>query len=123
MSNATLYERLGGYDAISSVVNNLLPRLQADSQLARFWQHRSEDGVQREKQFLIDFLCSSAGHPGYYSGRNMTVSHKGMKIIESDWTVFLWHLNATLDAFQVPLVEHSEVVAFVQSTKPDIVEA
>lgn len=123
MSNATLYERLGGYDAISAVVNNLLPRLQADSQLGRFWQHRSDDGVQREKQLLIDFLCSSAGHPRYYPGRDMKVSHKGMKVSESDWTVFLWHLNATLDAFQVPLVEHSEVVAFVQNTKPDIVEA
>jgi hemoglobin len=33
------------------------------------------------------------------------------------------HLNATLDAFQVPQTERDEVVAFVQSTKPDIVEA
>jgi len=88
MSNATLYKRLGGYDAISAVVNNLLPRLQADLQLARFWQNRSDDGVQREKQLLIDFLCSSAGHPRYYPGRDMKVSHKGMKVSESDWTVF-----------------------------------
>ncbi len=57
MSKKTLYERLGGYDAISAVVNDLLPRVQADPQLARFWQHRSEDGLKREKQLLIDFLC------------------------------------------------------------------
>ncbi len=31
MSKTTLYERLGGYDAITAVVNDLLPRLQADS--------------------------------------------------------------------------------------------
>ena len=36
MSKKTLYERLGGYDAISAVCNDLLPRLQADPQLARF---------------------------------------------------------------------------------------
>ena len=65
MSNKTLYERLGGYEAISAVANDLLPRLQADLQLARFWQNRGEDGLKREKQLLIDFLCSSAGGPLY----------------------------------------------------------
>ncbi len=122
MSKRTLYERLGGYDAISAVANDLLPRLQADSQLARFWQHRGEDGLKREKQLLIDFLCSSAGGPLYYTGRDMKTSHTGMKISESDWSAFLGHLNATLETFRVPQAERDEVVAFVQSTKPDIVE-
>ena len=53
----TLYERLGGYDAITAVANDLL-RLQADPQLGRFWAHRGEDGLKREKQLLIDFLCA-----------------------------------------------------------------
>jgi len=57
----TLYERLGGYDAITAVANDLLPRLRADPQLGRFWAHRGEDGVKREKQLLIDFLCANAG--------------------------------------------------------------
>lgn len=123
MSKKTLYERLGGYDAICAVANDLLPRLQADSRLARFWQHRGEDGIKREKQLLIDYLCSSAGGPMYYTGRDMKTSHKGMKISESDWSAFLGHVNATLDAFKVPQAERNEVVAFVQSTKRDIVEA
>jgi hemoglobin len=118
----TLYERLGGYDAISAVCNDLLPRLQADPQLARFWQHRGEDGLKREKQLLIDFLCSCAGGPLYYTGRDMKTTHKGMKISETDWSAFLRHLHATLDTFQVPRAERDEVVAFVQSTKKDMVE-
>ncbi len=122
MVEKTLYERLGGYDAISAVASNLLPRLKADPQLARFWDHRGEDGVAREKQLLIDFLCSNAGGPLYYTGRDMKTSHKGMRISERDWSAFLGHLNATLDTFQVPQRERGEVVAFIQSTKPDIVE-
>ena len=118
----TLYERLGGYDAIAAVANDLVSRLQVDAQLARFWQHRGEDGVKREKQLLIDFLCASAGGPLYYTGRDMKTSHKGMKISESDWAALLRHLQATLEAFHVPQTEHDEVVAFIQSTKPDIVE-
>ena len=123
MSTKTLYERLGGYDAIAAVASDLLPRLQADPQLARFWQHRGEDGVKREKQLLVDFLCCSAGGPLYYTGRDMKTAHRGMKISESDWSAFLGHLNATLEAFQVPQAERDEVVAFIQSTKADMVEA
>ena len=66
MSTKMLYERLGGYDAIAAVADNLLPRLQADPQLARFWLHRGEDGLRREKQLLVNFLCSSAGGPLHY---------------------------------------------------------
>ena len=123
MSNTTLYQRLGGYDAICAVANDLLPRLQADPQLARFWQHRGEDGLRREKQLLIDFLCSSAEGPLYYTGRDMKTSHKGMKISESDWSAFLGHVTATLESFKVPQAERDQVIAFVQSTKADIVEA
>jgi hemoglobin len=118
----TLYDRLGGYDAITAVANDLLPRLQADSQLGRFWAHRGEDGVKREKQLLIDFLCASAGGPMYYRGRDMALCHRGMRISESDWSVFLGHAAATLAKFKVPEAEQREVVAFVQSLKKEIVE-
>ena len=118
----TLYERLGGYDAIAAVANDLLPRLQADAQLGRFWANRGEDGVKREKQLLIDFLCANAGGPMYYTGRDMALSHRGMGISESDWNVFLGHAAATLAKFQVPEAERRDVVGFVQSLKKDIVE-
>src|SRR5437899_6713628 len=118
----SLYARLGGYDAMTAVVENLLPRLVNDTQLGRFWQNRGTDGMHREKQLLVDFLCASAGGPLYYTGRDMALSHKGMKISGSDWTTFIRHLNATLDTFQVPQQERNEVLAFIESTKPDIVE-
>ena len=119
---ATLYSRLGGYDAIAAVADDLLRRLTTDAQLGRFWQHRGEDGLRREKQLLIDFLCASAGGPLYYTGRDMASSHRGMRISEGDWTIFLNHLKATLDSFAVPERERGEVLAFVNSTRNDIVE-
>jgi hemoglobin len=117
-----LYERLGGYDAITAVANDLVSRLQADPQLGRFWAHRGEDGIKREKQLLIDFLCASTGGPVYYRGRDMVIAHRGMRISESDWNVFLGHAAATLAKFEVPEVEQREVVAFVQGLKKEIVE-
>jgi len=118
----SLYERLGGYDAIVAVANDLLPRLNNDPQLGRFWAHRGIDGVNREKQLLIDFLCASAGGPVYYRGRDMGLAHRGMRISESDWNVFLGHAAATLAKLKVPEAEQREVVAFVQSLKKEIIE-
>ena len=122
MTDKSLYERLGGYDAISAVVNDLLPRLISDSQLGRFWNNRGDDGINREKQLLIDYLCSSAGGPLLYTGRDNKTSHKGMGISASDWELFMGHLNATLDAFKVPQQERNDVIGFIESTRADIVE-
>lgn len=122
MNHKSLYERLGGYDGITAFANGLLPRLQADPQLGRFWQNRGDDGIAREKQLLIDYLCSSAGVPVYYTGRDMKLIHNGMKISESDWSIFLEHAGATMKALQVPQHECDEVAAFVLSLKEDIVD-
>jgi len=120
--STSLYERLGGYDAISAVVNDLIPRLMTDDPLGRFWAHRGEDGLQREKQLLVDFLCNASGGPMYYTGRDMTLAHRGMRISSSDWQRFTEHLKKTLGSFELADSEVSDVVASIESTKDEIVE-
>jgi hemoglobin len=119
----TLYARLGGYDAIAAVAGDLLPRLMSDPLLARFWSNRASDSIRREKQLLIDYLCSSAGGPLYYTGRDMAMSHKGMGITARDWDVFIGHVHETLNKFGVPTRERGEVLGFIEDLKADIVEA
>jgi hemoglobin len=122
MAKDTLYARLGGYDAISAVVDALLKRLMADRQLVRFWQHRGVDGIRREKQLVVDFLCAGTGGPMYYTGRDMKLTHQGMGINNSDWALFICHLQAVLDEFSIAEKERADVLAFVLGTKDDIVE-
>jgi len=119
----TLYERLGGYDAIAAVADILLPRLENDAQLGRFWANRGDDGIAREKQLLVDYLSASAGGPLLYTGRDMLTSHKGMGITGSDWQILIDHLKASLAELQVPQQEQDDVLAFIDSTRADIVEA
>ncbi|MEJ2694813.1 MAG: group 1 truncated hemoglobin, partial [Candidatus Thiodiazotropha sp.] len=107
----SLYERLGGYDAIQAVVHNLLSRLRADSKLDRFWNNRGDDGIAREKQLLINYLCANAGGPMLYTGRDNVTSHKGMGITTEDWNNFIGHLNDTLTHFNVPHAEKCDVLA------------
>jgi hemoglobin len=123
MTEKTLYERLGGYDGIAAINNDLMPRVIADPQIGRFWQNRGDDGIAREHQLLNDFMCSCAGGPVYYTGRDMITTHKGMKISESDWSVLLGHAGDTMAALNVPQQECDDVVAFVLSLKNSIVES
>lgn len=122
MNDKTLYERLGGHGGMTAFVDDLLARLQSDSQLGRFWQHRGDDGIAREKQILTDYLCANAGGPVYYTGRDMKLTHIGMRISESDWSAFLGHAADTMEALSVPKQEFDDVVAFVSTLKDDIVE-
>ncbi len=62
------------------------------------------------------------GGPVVYTGRDMKTTHVGMRITESDWSAFMVHMHATLGAFEVPDQERNEVIAFVESTKREIVE-
>src|SRR5436309_702678 len=118
---ASLYTRLGGYDAIAAVIDDLLPRLRADALLSRFWTSpRSIDTHNRERQLAIDFIASAAGGPTFYLGRDMKMSHKGMGVTKADYEAFMRCLAATLNTFEVTEPERSEVVAFVTSLEPEI---
>ena len=122
MSDKSLYERLGGYDAIAAVSDDLMVRIKNDDKLRRFYDHRGADGIAREQQLLVDYLCASSGGPMIYTGRDMKTLHIGMRLDEEDWQRAVDHLIATLEAFTVPEPEKSEMLAFIGSLKPKIVE-
>ncbi len=122
MSDKSLYARLGGYDAIAAVVAALMVRIKDDDKLRRFYDHRGADGIAREEQLLVDFLCASSGAPMVYTGRDMKPLHVGMRLDEEDWKRAMDHLTAVLDAFEVPEQEKGEVLSFHEDLTPEIVE-
>ncbi len=116
----SLYERLGGYDAIVAFTTALLGRLQADDKLGRFWENRGADGVAREHQLLIDYLANVTGGHMVYTGREMRTSHKGMGIDSEDWDRFVQHVGATAGELGVGEAEGADVLAHLDSIKADI---
>lgn len=119
----SLYSRLGGYDAIHVFANKLVDRLAHDGKLGRFWQNRGDDGIARERQLLVDYLCSVTGGPMVYTGRDMKVTHVGMKIDEEDWRIFIKNVGAVAGELGVGATEGGDVMAFLDSIKADIVDA
>ncbi len=118
----TLYQRLGGFDAIAAVTDEFIGRLATDKQLGKFVVGHSEDSLKKLRQHVVEQLCAATGGPCVYTGRDMKTAHKGMGISESDWNLAVNHLVATLDKFKVPTAEKNELLAAVSTMKADIVE-
>lgn len=118
----TLYQRLGGYDAIAAVSDDFIDRLGKGRLLSRFVVGLSVDSKKKLRQHLVDFLCNATGGPCLYLGRDMKTVHTGLGITEADWKESVDALIATLNKFKVPEKERNEVLAAVSSLKKDIVE-
>lgn len=122
LKQKTLYQRLGGYDAIAAVSDDFIGRLATGKLLSRFVVGLSVDSQKKLRQHLVDFLCNATGGPCLYLGRDMKTVHTGLGINEADWQEGVVALNATLDKFKVPKKEHDEVIGAVAGLKKDIVE-
>jgi hemoglobin len=118
----TLYERIGGYNALAAVVDDFIVRLVSDKQFEKFFSGHSIDSKKRIRQHILDQFCAATGGPCVYTGRDMKTSHAGLGITEADWDAAAKHLAASLDKFKVPEKEKGEVLAFVTTLKKDIVE-
>jgi hemoglobin len=121
-SGKSLYERIGGYNALAAVVDDFIGRLVSDKRFEKFFAGHSDDSKKRIRQHILDQFCAATGGPCLYLGRDMKTSHAGLGITESDWDAAAKHLVASLDKFKVPEKEKGEVLAFVTSLKKDIVE-
>ncbi len=118
----TLYERLGGYDALAGFVDDLIPRLTTDPEIGVYWRGHCTNSMRRERQLIVDFLCEALGGPVIYTGRDMRTSHEGLHISERDWDVFVRVTVATLDKLEVYGRERDNCLDVVARNAADVVE-
>jgi hemoglobin len=121
-STASLYARLGGYEAIAAVVDDILVREMKDPVVAPFFKGLEEKDLKRIRQHLVDQVCAAAGGPCFYPGRDMKSVHAEMEITNDAWNAFTGHIGATLKAFKVGERERNELVVIIDSMKGDIVK-
>ncbi len=122
MSDQTLYQRLGGYDAVAAATDDLLGRLLSDPVLKDYWKGKSQDSLRKDRQLIVDFLVAAAGGPAFYSGRDMKTSHAGLGITEREWALFMDHTRAMLEHLQVAPREQDEVLDFLTGLKADVAQ-
>lgn len=121
-AKASLYHRLGGYDVIAAVVDDLFEMLMSDPKFSRFGMGRSIDSHQRARQLLVDQLCQLAGGPSFYIGRDMKTSHAGLGITQEEWEINLDYTRQALKKNCVGQRESDEMIALFEQYRSEIVE-
>lgn len=118
---ASLYKRLGGYDAIAAVTDDFMHRLHGDTVLMAFFAGLDTTAMKHIRQMVVDQLCAASGGPCVYVGKSMKETHMNLEIREADFDRFIGHFQATLTAFAVPSREQNEVMAALLSMKGEVV--
>ena len=118
----TLYQRLGGYDAIVAVTDDFLGRLVTGETFSRFFVGFSTDSKQRIRQHVVDFVCQATGGPCIYSGRDMKTAHAGIGITNAEWDASVAAFVETMKALKVPEAEQKDLAALILPLEKDILE-
>jgi hemoglobin len=120
----TLYERLGGKQAITAVVDEFVGRVAADTRINHYFADAAAD-PQRLASFkmkLVDQICQASGGPCKYAGKDMKTAHMGMGITGADFNALVEDLVGALDNFKVGEKEKGDLLGALGPMKTDIVE-
>lgn len=118
VAEKSLYDRLGGKDAINTVVGMMLANVVADVRInARF----ANSDVKALQGKLVDQICEATGGPCKYEGKDMKTSHTGMKVTEEEFGALVEDLVKALDDAKVGEKEKNELVGALGGMKGDIV--
>jgi hemoglobin len=114
----SLYDRLGGYNAITAVVDDFVGNVARDKRINKFF---AKANIGRLKARLVEQICQGTGGPCVYTGGDMKSVHAGMGIRSQDFNALVQDLGKTLNKFKVPKREQGELVAILAPMKKDIV--
>jgi hemoglobin len=118
MEQASLYQQLGGKEAITAVVEEFYRRVVADERLAAMFAGLD---MERQRRHLGAFLGMALGGPNEYRGRGLRAAHQGLGITMEQFGAVAGHLQATLVAFRVPEELIATVIGAVAGLQGDVV--
>ncbi len=114
----SLFDRLGGKNAITAVVDDFVNRIAADD---RINQRFFNVDIVKLKGLLVEFVCQATGGPCQYTGQDMETSHAGMELVDDEFNALVEDLVGALDKFKVPAKEKGELLGALGGMKGDIV--
>jgi hemoglobin len=115
----SLYERLGGVDAITAVARAFEDRAAKDGRINQKFSRTNLDRLTKE---FVDQLCQDTGGACTYTGLSMREAHTNMGVTSGEWDAFMEDLVATLDGFHVGKAEQDELLNRLRPMRAEIVE-
>jgi hemoglobin len=119
LQTETLYDRIGGKDAIERLVVDALDIIRADTRINKFFANANLFVL---KSHLVAQMCEALGGPCKYTGRTMKEAHAGLGISSSDFAYLLEDVLKALDKVNTNEELKKEIIALLEKMKIDIVE-
>ena len=114
----SLYERLGGKEAITAVVGHLWSIASKDERVNEYFANTKPEVFAPA---MVDFLCQGSGGPCEYKGQDMHAAHVGMHITSEAFDALAEDIVTTLNHFKVPQKEQNEVMTMLGGMKPAVI--
>jgi hemoglobin len=115
----SLYDRLGGMDAIKAVVHDFVANAVADPRIKdRF----AATDIPHLEAMLDEQICEASGGPCKYSGKSMEEAHAGLRITDQDFDALVEDLAKSLGKFRVKEADGKELLSALGAMKPQIVD-
>jgi hemoglobin len=118
MVEGSLFERLGGVDALTAVARAFVDRGGKDD---RINQKFARTDLDRLIKGFVDQLCAAIGGPCTYTGRSLTQAHANTGVTNGEFDAFM-DLVATLDDFKVGKAEQDQSLGLLTPLRGEIVE-
>jgi len=115
----SLYERLGGIEAITAVARAFEDRAAKDDRINQKFARTNLDRLTKE---FVDQLCQDTGGQCTYTGLNMRQAHTNMGVTSGEFDAFMQDLVATLNDFNVGKAEQDELLNNLRPMRAEIVE-
>src|SRR5215831_20906249 len=113
----TIYDQIGGHEAIEVVVEDFYVRVLADAQLSGFF---SGTNMNRLKGKQVEFFAAALGGPEPYTGAPMKQVHQGRGITMHHFSLVAGHLAEALAAAGVPPRTVTDILSAIAPLAPEI---
>ncbi|PPJ38556.1 group 1 truncated hemoglobin [Nocardia nova] len=113
----SIYEQIGGHEALETVVEDFYVRVLADEDLAGFF---TGTNMSRLKGRQVEFFAAALGGPEPYTGAPMKQVHQGRGITMHHFNLVAGHLTDALTGAGVPEPTVGEIIGAIAPLAPEI---
>ncbi|MFA9460063.1 group I truncated hemoglobin [Thiohalorhabdus sp. Cl-TMA] len=118
VNGKSLYERLGGHEGISGIVEDIWKNHTTNPEVKIRYQDSDGEEV---KQKVLELFCMGTGGPETYTGQDMLTAHRGMNINEQEFVAVIDDVLDAMNKNGCGQQEKDEVLAILYSMKPEVV--
>jgi hemoglobin len=117
-TNPALYQAFGEKAGLVKLMDDFVPRLQADPRLAEAFKNAN---VVNLKSQLVNQICQVSGGPCEYKGPDMKVAHSNMDITKTDFNALVEVLQKSMDAQGIAFSSQNQLLAKLAPMHRDVI--